>query len=379
MDVVRGLLQRVRRMQQSRSAVCRARHLDDRGMTLTELLLASTLLLVLLTVVMLTMSMFDSVTTAVNTQYQEFDQALPALAPLQQLLRAQVEPGPTSYPFPATGQTVLSPPTPPFKSIGNYSLVFYANIGMADGNVATEQSCTSSTPPVCVPTSPPISISAGPAKIMAGLFQSNGAVVTSNNQCSTSNPCTFQVRERLPIVSDDGGASTCPIANPSATACAYPPATSYKLITNALDVTNTTPVFSYMLSDPCFYQGTYDPTCQLGGTTFNLLASDLQNTPQTLSNLSGYPAGTQSTLGTCVLPTPGVAPSPTIAVSCPLDAIQRVTIDLQISVKGSGLSPSATNQGSVENQSIVYRDPIDSGGTTDYPYPFQYTNQLDAG
>ncbi len=92
-----------------------------------------------------------------------------------------------------------------------------------------------------------------------------------------------------------------------------------------------------------------------------------------LTNLSqaGYPAGTQSSLNVCVLPTQpsGSTPYPTIAVSCPLDAIQRVEIDLAISVRGSGAN------GTVENQTIVYRDPINQGVTTNYPYPYQYTYQ----
>ena len=142
--LIQGHLRRVSRKRQSRLAIHRRRHYDDDGMTLTELLIASTLLVVLLTVVMLTMNVVDSVTTSVGAQYQEFDQALPALAPLQQLLRAEVEPAPTSYPPPTA--LLRTTPTPPFASIGNYSLTFYANIGMADGNVATEQTCTPPPP-----------------------------------------------------------------------------------------------------------------------------------------------------------------------------------------------------------------------------------------
>lgn len=379
--LIQGHLRRVSRKRQSRLAIHGRRHFDDQGMTLTELSIASTLLVVLLTVVMLTMNVVDSVTTSVGAEYQEFDQALPALAPFQQLLRAEVEPAPTSYPPPTSNPT--GTPTPPFASIGNYSLTFYANIGTADGNIATEQQCTpvGGPPPyVCVPATPTTPISAGPAKIVAGLFQSSGAVVTSDDQCAPpSEPCSFQVREKLPIVSDDGGASTCPVTgNPSTDTCQYPPSNHYKLITNALDVTNTQPIFSYAIFDPCYSQGAYDSTCSLGGTNISVQASDLQSTPQTLTNLSqyGYPTGTSQPLTTCALPTAGY---PTIAVSCPLDAIQRVEIDLMISVKGSSISPNDTDpgfdQGTVENQTIVYRDPINQGATSNYPYPYQYYSQ----
>ena len=50
-----------------------------------------------------------------------------------------------------------------------------------------------------------------------------------------------------------------------------------------------------------------------------------------------------------------------------------------ISVKGSSISPNDTDpgfdQGTVENQTIVYRDPINQGATSNYPYPYQYYNQ----
>ena len=383
--LIQGHLRRVSRKRQSRLAVHGRRHFDDQGMTLTELLIASTLLIVLLTVVMLTMNVVDSVTTSVGAQYQEFDQALPALAPLQQLLRAQVERAPTPYPDPPTAPLPTSPPTPPFASIGNYSLTFYANIGMADGNVATEQTCTpvGGPPPyVCVPATPTTPISAGPAKIVAGLYQPDGAAVTEGNQCPSSDPCSFQVRERLPIVSDDGGASTCPVlGNPSTDVCQYPPAAEYKLLTNALHVTNTQPVFTYTIFDPCWVYnantsqyGTY-PTCDVSGyaagitpTEIPLTSTEVGSPPSApgtgLTGLiasNGYPTDTQS-LTTCAVPT---ASYPTIAISCPLDAVQRVEIDLMISVKGSSTSPNDTDpgfdQGTVENQTIVYRDPINQG------------------
>ena len=155
-------------------------------MTLVELLIASTLLVVLMTAVMITMDMLNTVSNSVNAQYQEFQQALPALAPLQNLLRAEVEPGPPST---VNGKQI---PQPGFQTIGNFSLTFFSDIGTAYNNVTS------------------LGTTGGPAKVVALEVDATGNAVTTATTCSTSSPCNFQVRQYLPIIT--AGMSQCPTA-----------------------------------------------------------------------------------------------------------------------------------------------------------------------
>ena len=289
----------------------RLRAADDSGMTLVELLIASTLLIVLLTAVMITMNMLNTVNSSVSAQYQEYDQALPALAPLQNLLRAEVEPGPN----------VGVVPQPGFASVGNFSLTFYSDIGTAYNNVTST------------------GVGGGPAKIVAQEVDANGNPVTTGaaaTTCSLASPCSFQVRQYLPVIT--AGVSNCPIAGTGGTACVYPSA--YKLITNVSGVVNnpaqaptsapTQPIFTYNVFDPNL------------GTGATLATSTVQ---------TGL---------TCVAPTG----SQTIVQSCPQDFIQSVAVELMVAKKGSG-----TN-GTVDEQTIVYRYAKSSGATN---YPYQYS------
>lgn len=323
---------------------------DDSGMTLAELLIASTLMIVLLTVVIITMSLFDNVATSVSSQYQELDQALPALAPLQTLIRAEVEPGPTvnNVPVPGFGDFSSSSAT-----INNYSLTFYSNIGTAYNNVTTAGT------------------TAGPAKILAAAYTSSGTQETNSSSCSMSSPCSFQVREYLPETTAETVAgtvervSTCPGIGIGPT-CVYP--SNYTLITDAQDVVNSTPIFSYNI---------FDPNLGSSGTAYTLSTSEVQNNSVMLSS-HGYtiPSGGPTTQplsgsGSCVAP--GTTYQ-TAAAACPADNIQSVGIDLEIGVKGASLTPTSggtTNyQNTVDNQTIVYRYPESSGATT---YPYQYS------
>jgi hypothetical protein len=318
-------------------------HRSDAGMTLMELLIAGTLLVVLLTIVGVTMSMVENVSTAVNTQYQEFDQAVPALAPLQEFLRAEVEPAPTAY-----TKTSASPPTPGFLSVGNFSLTFYSDVGTSYNNyVVTANGRTT----------------AGPAKIVAQLVDSTGAPITSSmQQCNTTTPCSFQVLRYLPSLQSNG-LPTCPVNVAGAgSACQYP--TNYTLVTNVEDVVNdpsqtsggapTEPVFSYTV---------FDPDTGAGGTAISMSAADVQNQQLTLT---GYPTTTSQNLSICSLPNQN-GNYPTIAISCPRDAIQSVGVDLMIAAKGSG-------GGTVNNQTVVYRYAENPGGSPLYPY--QYTSAV---
>ena len=191
-------------------------------MTLVELMIASTLLLVLMTAVMITMDMLNTVSNSVNAQYQEFQQALPALAPLQNLLRAEVEPGPPST---VNGNQI---PQPGFQTIGNFSLTFFSDIGTAYNNVTS------------------LGTTGGPAKVVALEVDATGNAVTTATTCSTSSPCNFQVRQYLPIIT--AGVSQCPTANQGGTACTYP--ATYKVLVNVVGVVNNPALAPTERADP---------------------------------------------------------------------------------------------------------------------------------
>jgi hypothetical protein len=325
----------------------RERERDEQGVTtLVEVLIASTLLLVVCTLVAVTMSMVSSIQVSVQNQYQEFDQALPALGPIQALLRAQVEPA----------ASVSNVPTPPFSVYGtppaslSFAVQFYSNVGTAFNNVTGAGT------------------TAGPAKIVAMEVDQSGNPVTSSSTCSPQVPCSFQVRRYLPIV--NSGTSTCPVApDGSAGPCQYPPA-KYTLVVNALHVVNnpnpnlpTTPLA------PIFTYGLFDPDWNVPGTGILVSSSEIQNNQ--LTGLAAapysYPSNTQN-LTACAAPVNGTYP--TRAIACPLDAVQSVSIDLQVATTANG-SLTGTKSGSVENQTVVYRyPPTGSGSTISYPYQF---------
>ncbi len=295
---------------------------DDSGMTLVELMIASTLLIVLLTAVMITMNMLNTVNSSVQAQYQEYDQALPALAPLQNLLRAEVEPGPYKT---VSGVDRLQAG---FESVGNFSLTFYSDIGTAYNNVTSGIDYTGA---------PTTYLGGGPAKIVAQELDANGNVVTSATTCSTSSLCSFQVKQYLPLIT--AGVSQCPISgqvaqsagNPST--CAY--SGSYKLLVNVLGVVNNPALAPTSApTQPIFTYNIFNPTT---GTGSNLTSAQVQT---------------------------GITCTGTTVATCPADFIQSVGVELMVAKKGAG-----TN-GTVDEQTIVYRYAQSPGSTT---YPYQYS------
>lgn len=341
---------------------------DDSGFTLTELLIASTLLVVLLTIVMISMSMVSEVANTVTTQYQEFDQALPALAPLQALLRAEVEPGPATAggaPTPGFGYEGAAGTEPNANcpdSICGYSLVFYSDIGTAYNNVTSGGT------------------TAGPAMIVAEELNSSGTPVngttTNPPQCPAASPCSFQVREYLPKQTNVNGVwyPTCPVLDTQIaqnTVNGQPPVpvtsgttdvpvgpcqyrSTYALVANVYNVVNdptSQPIFTYSVFD--------NASNGNGGTdndTFVLLPSELSSGTINLVVNHSYPTGTPNvSLSTCSPPAIGYP-------ACPADAIQSVGIDLQVQVKGQSQI--------LDNQSVVYRYPEPSPNE---PYPYQYS------
>ncbi len=326
------------------SIVARWRERDrgDEGMTLVEVLLASTVLVVLLSMVAISMSVLNNISGAVSSQFQEYDQALPALAPIQALIRAEVEPA---------APNGSGAPTPAFAQFGttslNFGLQFYSNVGTAYNNLTAAGT------------------TAGPAKIVALELDQSGNPVTSSTSCTAKSPCRFQVRRYLPVV--NSGTSTCPVTTDgSAGPCLYP--SNYTLITNAADVVNnpssTTggvpnqPIFTYSLFDPNWPAGANST-----GTGILLTAGEIQN--NLITGLTAapynYPTNTQ-TVTACAFHN---ASYPTTAIACPLDAVQSVSIELMVAAPGSG-----TN-GTVDNQTVVYRyPPTGTGGNITYPYQF---------
>jgi len=317
----------------------RERSFDDAGMTLIELLVTSSILLVLLGMVLVSMNLINTVSTSVNSQFQEFDQALPAMAPFHSLLAAEVEPGP-----PAADGT----PTPGFQAMGNFSMTFYANIGTAYANTT---SCP--TGPTCTAGG----TTAGPAKIVAQELNGSGQPATA---CSAANPCSLQLRMYLPVTGvSSPGVSTCPGVG-TGPACQW--STNYRLLANVLDVVNdpsavdgsgapTDPLFTYTIFDPYLNQA------------ITLSSGEVQN--QMLTGLTGlgYSTDTQS-LSQCNAPSTAAPTVYPVAVSCPTDAVQSITIHLRVARPGTGANTA------VENSLVVYRYAPSPGAAT---APYQYS------
>jgi hypothetical protein len=320
----------------------RDRDVDDAGFTLVELTVTSAVLMILLGMVFITFTMIEGLSSGVSSQYQSFQQTLPAMAPLHSLLAAEVEPAPPSG----------GVPTPGFDSIGNFNVTFYANVGTAYANTVScpsGQTCATGT-------------TAGPAKVVALLLAADGTPATA---CSVSSPCTFQLRMFLPVVGLTApGVSSCPGVG-TGPACVYP--TAYRLLANVQNVVNdpstvdangdpTSPLFHYTMFDT---GGTYGSSTY-GDRAIPLSAGEVSD--QQLSGLIalGYPVDTRS-LGACDVPS---ATYPTAAIACPADAIQSVAIDLKVAKPGSG-----TNGGQ-ENTLVVYRYAQSPGSST---APYQYS------
>lgn len=303
----------------------RRRH-DDEGMTLVELLLASTLLVVLTTLVMLSMTTFTQLGGSVDAQYQEYDTILPAAANLRPLIAAEAEPGPadaTGAPLPGFGVDTSGTPDT-VSGIGLFSLTFYANVAGANG----------------------------PAKIIAGLTTTTGTPDTGSTTTSAvKTPCDFRVQEYLP------NSGTCPGVS-SGTKCTYP--TAYKLLTDVLNVINTSaqPVFSYVVFDPVTTCATQTvPACN----TFVL-------TPANVTSMSfPVPSATYGISTANLAQCKPASGSATLAVTCPADAIQRVGIDLQVK------SPGDVSGNNSENASLVYRA---QGNSTSPNLPYQYSSSV---
>jgi hypothetical protein len=280
----------------------------ESGMMLTELLVASVLLVVLGTLVLVTLSSYLRVSNEVQASYTNTQQDILVGANFQKLVRADVEPAPT----PTTG-TNANVPVPAFSTaagsdtgqyvgstaVGTFSTTFYANVGA----------------------------SAGPAQIVAS--ETANTVVAGKPKT-----WTFSVTEQLP----DSG--TCPFSVTSTSLCTYK------------DLSNNPPKEVFELPD---IVNNDTPTTVYAGTS---QATSLTYTPiftyillQTSSTTSGQevpvsmvtPAPTgfswplpetaedDSIFHACAA-TPSGTPA---ANTCPGAAVQGVTINLLIQSSGS--------------------------------------------
>jgi prepilin-type N-terminal cleavage/methylation domain-containing protein len=336
-------------------AALRHRDRGDDGMTLVEVLVTTTVLVVLLGMVLVSMNLIDTIDSSVTSQYQEYDQVIPALSPIRSLVAAEVESAPVSSSDVPTA-AFLSP-TPGQFPLGNFYAMWTANIGTEFGNVVGESgvNCTS--------------CSAGPAEIVAEELDGSGNPVvstqspTGNTSCTPAAPCSFQVRMYLPQVTQ--GVSSCPvtIGGTSGGSCSYNLSGSYRLIANIADVVNspstvdtsynpTQPIFSYSLVDP------------IATTSVYVLTAGEVNQ----QTLTGY-----GSLSTCT--GMGTLASGSGSASCPLDDVQSVAIHLIVNKTGSG---TTSTNGEVENQIIDYRYPeaqtSNAPDTTCFPYQFSITS-----
>jgi hypothetical protein len=162
---------------------------SESGMMLTELLVASTVLIVLVTLVLVTVSSYLSLSNQVLGSYHNTEQDVLVGSNFQKLVRAEVEPGPT----PTTGANA-NVPSPAFSTVsgsdtgqyvgstavGTFSTTFYSNVGN----------------------------SAGPAQIVAS--ETANPVVAGKPKT-----WTFSVTEQIP------DAGSCPFAANSTNVCTY--------------------------------------------------------------------------------------------------------------------------------------------------------------
>lgn len=252
----------------------------DGGFTLVELLVTMTILIVLSTTAFIVMSSFLSISDSVSAQFNEYDQTLPALAPIQGLIRAEIEPAPpdsTGAPIPGFGiDTAGTPDT--ISGITGSFVAFHANTN--DSN--------------------------GPTLIVAG--EDDPGI---GNPCPpTDGPGHFCVGEYFPA------AGTCPFLDTSTSDCAYgftSTSTPTKILT---DVSNLVPNPS---GQPIFSYSTFDP---------------LATTPVTTT----VPSGSESTFfGNCAPPASGDPYG-----TCHADAMQRVNIELTVHVRQNKLQGGIT-------------------------------------
>ena len=284
-------------------------------MTLVELLVAFTALMVLMTVVGNVLTTYLNAGTTVTSSYSATDQLLPSSIIIQRLIRSEVQPAPTptttvTTGLPAGGYCVnpaANVPCPAFvpSAVGSYSTTFYANVG--DPN--------------------------GPAKIVMA------------ETPVTCTGCKVQSAQ-FTVTQIPADASTCPIPPVAATkVCTW--STGGKRLVTVNNVVNgltptaggspvlTTPIFTYNTLDP--YSAVYVPTA--GGTP--------SATPTSL------PTGILPGFASCAAPTTNASGIPTSS-NCLADTVQSIRVDLQVQVQGSAMHENAFTVYRLSSSSFLY-------------------------
>ena len=294
------MAQRLIRAARARQ-MARQQDVDDRGLTLVELLVAFAALIVLLTLVGTTLTTYMTAGTNVISSYQATDQLLPSSMIIQRLIRSEVEPAPSV----ANSCSGANIPCPPFLtgSVGTYSTTFFANVG--DTNGPAKIVMANSTPTKC-----------------AGCkFYSSTFTVTQYPACP--NPPANNV-----LAGCTSATPACPFTVISTAVCTW--STSGKVLVDVNGVVN--------------------------GQTY--LTSATQPTIFTYNTLNQYStaytagAGGTPNVATGILPAFSSCNAPTLtngnpsSSNCPPDDIQSVGVDLQVDVQGTPIQ---------ENSFVVYR------------------------
>jgi hypothetical protein len=250
-------------------------------MTLVEILVSMTVLMVILAMTTTVISTFYNQQTQLTASYSAFQQILPASTTLQQFFRTLTEPAPTAstgVPVPAFTPVSTSPASAlkgPFNLSPN-SATFATNLGNPSGPSLVTVTTTANTSPAGTYT-----LTATVASPTANTCP--GTPETGNNLSSTSTACTWSSTPTRAFQITD-------LTNGSATAAS--------------------PVFQYTLS------------------------SSTTNTPVPYTTAGVSPGSVwTSTFG---------ANSCTTTTSCPVTQIQTVTIDIEVQAPSGGTASYQT-------------------------------------
>jgi hypothetical protein len=284
---------------------------DDEGLTMVELMVAFTCLIVLLTLVATALTTYLTAGTTVISSYNATDQLLPSSMIIQRLIRSEVEPAPSTV---ANSCSAVNTPCPPFvpSAVGTYSMTFYANVGLSNGPAK-------------------IVMAEGTASKCSGCkFSSAVFTVTEYPACPTLTTAT----STCPVNTG------CPFSTSSTSTCAW--STSGTVLVDIPDVVNgdtpvpnstspaittSTPIFTYNTLDP--YSGTY--------------VSSAGGTPGTGGILPNF--------ASCSAPTPTANPT---TANCLADTIQSVGVDLEVEVQGATVHENAFTVYRLSSSSYLY-------------------------
>lgn len=307
-----------------RANVCR----NDDGLTLVEVLVAFTALIVLFTISANVLTTYLNLGTSVTSSYSATDQLLPGSIIMQRLLRSQVEPAPTltstvtGVPAGYCANPTANVPCPAFppSTVGVYSTTFYANIGDVNG----------------------------PAKIVMA--------ETTPTKCSGCKfpSATFTVTQYRAV------ASTCPFSATATNVCSWS-ATGTILVNihnvvNGLSLNSSgTPILSTSLPTPLPEIFTYN-TLDLNPTNQTPPAPAIyvptaggaaSTTPASL------PTGILAGFATCNAPNLNGEGEPILS-NCPADIIQSVRVDLEVQFQGSPLQENSFTVYRLSSSSFLY-------------------------